>query len=162
MRTASSAAAAANHEYRSARVMMRSRLKCLRRCFGSKSLICAAIRIFRSSSGKPPSGLTPDFPVFNPPQNSSTFVPIGVTTPRPVTTTRRPGLLFDISNDLSCLVRARQTFDGRRRSLQLFLDESDAPAQALAADACLAAISDFTRSTTEPTVLKASTSSLAL
>src|SRR4029078_578987 len=112
MRTASSAAAAANHEYRSARVMMRSRLKCLRRCFGSKSLTCAAIRIFRSSSGKPPSGLTPDFPVFNPPQNSSTFVPIGVTTPRPVTTTRRPGLLFDISNDLSCLVRARQTFDG--------------------------------------------------
>src|SRR5262245_49770950 len=69
--------------------MILSRLKWPSLALWSNSLICAAIRIFRSSKGKPPSGPTPTRLERQPAQHSATVVPIGVTTPMPVTTTRR-------------------------------------------------------------------------
>jgi hypothetical protein len=60
-------------------------------------LIWAAIRTFRSSGGKPSIALTPDLDARMPAQNSSTVVPIGETTPIPVTTTRRAPFGFAIT-----------------------------------------------------------------
>ena len=46
--------------------------------------------------GKPPSSLTPQVPALMLAQNSGTVWPIGVTTPMPVTTTRRFSFIFDM------------------------------------------------------------------
>src|SRR5262245_18589648 len=69
--------------------MILSRLKWPSLALWSNSLIWAAMRIFRSSKGKPPSAPTPTRLSRQPAQKSATVVPIGVTTPMPVTTTRR-------------------------------------------------------------------------
>src|SRR5258705_526273 len=68
--------------------MILSRWKCFRRTLGSKSRIWAPIRILRSARSNPSSGLMPSWLRLQPAQNSGTVVPIGVTTPTPVTTTR--------------------------------------------------------------------------
>src|SRR5688572_16667678 len=68
--------------------MILSRVKCLSRAFGSKSLTWAPIRIFRSPRSKPSSGVMPSCERLHAAQKSGTVVPIGVTTPIPVTTTR--------------------------------------------------------------------------
>ena len=83
-------------------------------------------------------------------QNSGTVVPIGVTTPRPVTTTRC-GTPAPCIWTLSPVLRAYGARTIMARA-----------GHALAAAAPELAIRARTRSTTEPTVLKSDASSLAL
>ena len=70
--------------------MILSRLKCLRRALWIEVLDLRRdqdLQIFERRS--PSSGLTPSWARLHPAQKSATVVPIGVTTPMPVTTTRR-------------------------------------------------------------------------
>src|SRR5215510_6128116 len=87
--------------------MILSRLKCPRRALWSNSLIWAAIKIFRSSNGKPPSAPTPTRPSRQDAQKSATVVPIGVTAPMPVTTTRRGAPDMTIYAGFLCSERNR-------------------------------------------------------
>src|SRR5215510_16602948 len=93
--------------------MILSRLKWPSLALWSNCLIWAAIRIFRSSRGKPPSGPTPTRLWRQPAQKSATVVPIGVTTPMPVTTTRRGAPDMTIYAGFLCSDQTSGTLEAR-------------------------------------------------